>query len=166
MNPLTSPSLGNAAQPLMQDSTAPAAQSSDASVSSRPRASIGKLLCPHAATGAIFGTITVVATHVVSSKLYQPTNNFLYDHCLSNMSNAQISEYGELDPYIPNTVADLAMTTTAFFIASAGPYLLYDAGKSIYDRICSCVDAGRSIYNRVCSSFRTPDPAVNQTEQV
>ncbi len=131
MNPLTSPSLGNAAQPLMQDSTASAAQSSDTPASGRPHASNGYLLFARGTCAGALGTITVLATNAVSSKLNQPAEEFLYDHCLSNMTYAQFREYAELDPFVPNLLADLAITTTALFIASGGLTPLYNAGKSI-----------------------------------
>jgi len=136
----------------MQDSIESATQSPDTPASGRPRTSNGYLLCTRGAVAGVLGLFTVATTRVVSSKLNQPADDFLYHHCFSNMTIAQSREYVKLDPYVSDHLADFAITTTALFIASGGLSPLYNAGKSIYDRVCSC--------------FRAPDPAVNQSEEV
>jgi len=150
MNPVSSPS--NIAQPLMQNSIESTTQSPDTSASGRPRVSNGKLLCAHGMVAACLGSFTVFATRMVSLKLNQSTNDFLYNHCFNDMAIAEAREYKELSTYTSDYFADFAITTTALFIASGGLTPLYNAGKSIYDRVCSC--------------FRAPDPAVNQSEEV
>ncbi len=107
------------------------------------------------AQGAIkvaFGVWTVMANHAVRSKLNQSANDFLQHHCFSNMTSAERAEYFELTSYMPVYCAQVAVATTAFFIADGGLCQLFNVGKSIYDR--------------ACSYFARPDSRENQTGDV
>uniref|UniRef100_UPI0021493C6E RNA-guided endonuclease InsQ/TnpB family protein n=1 Tax=Endozoicomonas sp. SESOKO1 TaxID=2828742 RepID=UPI0021493C6E len=83
------------------------------------------------------GAFAVVVKNQVVSPLNEPGKVFLRRHCFNNMTRAEFDEYGELTPFTPVYLAEIAVTSTAYFVASGGLCKVYEGCKSIYDRVCS-----------------------------
>lgn len=146
MNPFVSLCPNHIGQSLMQQTT----ESSDTSY--RSHTGSGSSLYVPVMVAGFLGSLTVLATESVRLRLNQPVDDFLHHHCFNNMTSAETSEYAGLVPRYLEWGADLAITSTALFIASGGLGGLYNVGKSIYDR--------------TCSFFRAPDPTLGQHEKV
>ncbi|MGI2026515.1 hypothetical protein [Endozoicomonas acroporae] len=102
----------------------------------------------HAAYALAFGSYTALVNKFVVSMLNQPRDDFLVYHCFDNMTIAEKNEYTDLTPFAPVYLSQVAITSTAFFLATGGLCTLYNGCKSIYDRACTC--------------FSGPDVAANQ----
>ncbi|WP_422445315.1 MULTISPECIES: hypothetical protein [unclassified Endozoicomonas] len=102
----------------------------------------------HAARALVFGSYTTLVNQFVVSKLNQPRDDFLAYHCFNNLTRAERIEYIDLTPYAPVHLSQVAVASTAFFLATGGFCTLYEGCKSIYDRACTC--------------FSGPDVATNQ----
>ncbi|MBO9493491.1 hypothetical protein J7438_05240 [Thalassotalea sp. G20_0] len=91
------------------------------------------------------GTCTTFVKNRVVSPLNDPGKVFLREHCFNNMSLAESDEYGELTPFTPLFLTEIAVTSTAFFVASGSLCKMYNGCKSIYDRLCHT-----PAYERLC----------------
>ena len=92
----------------------------------------------HAANAIAFGSFTTLVNKFVVSTLNQPRDDFLVYHCFNNLTIAEKNEYTDLTPYAPVYLSQVAVASTAIFLATGGLYTLYEGCKSIYDRACTC----------------------------
>ncbi|WBA79719.1 hypothetical protein [Endozoicomonas sp. GU-1] len=99
---------------------------------------------------ALYSTAVGVCTTFVKNRVVSPLNDpgkvFLREHCFNNMSRDESDEYGKLTPFTPLYLTEIAVTSTAFFVASGGLCKVYKGCKSIYDRLCHT-----PAYERLCN---------------
>ncbi|MBO9493489.1 hypothetical protein J7438_05230 [Thalassotalea sp. G20_0] len=98
----------------------------------------------HVAASVFVGTWTVFVNRVVIAKLNEPGHDFLEDH----LTFAEFQEYRELTPHSSLFLSQLAVTSTAIYLASGG--------------LCKLCGGCKSIYDRACTYFSAPDATANQ----